>query len=223
MQSLGAWFSGGVDSVRLMVGFDELEGLLQHRRFYDSNYRSHLHELQQFFNGFMLLRSNTSASVSSIFSYFHACHQFLVKFLFVTSSFHIPVPAREYNTHTYKVASHILPCRKAIFSWEICIHLFYLWTSRHTIWMLPSRWGLSGYSCVSVQPCCSAPLLLLVRRWQLPAPSVQAIPFPGLVCQENIGHSPANVVQCLGWDIMVSVLMGLALRAGRLKKIWPEK
>jgi len=28
MQSLGTWFSDGIDSVRLMVGLDDLEGLL---------------------------------------------------------------------------------------------------------------------------------------------------------------------------------------------------
>jgi len=35
MQSLGTWFSGGIGSVRLMVGLD-LEGLLQPKWFYDS-------------------------------------------------------------------------------------------------------------------------------------------------------------------------------------------
>jgi len=29
MRSLGTWFSGGIDSVRLMVGLHDLEGLLQ--------------------------------------------------------------------------------------------------------------------------------------------------------------------------------------------------
>jgi len=29
MQSSGTWFSGGIDSVRLMFGLDDLEGLLQ--------------------------------------------------------------------------------------------------------------------------------------------------------------------------------------------------
>jgi len=38
MRSLGTWFSGGIDSVRLMVGLDDLEGLLQPKQFYDSNY-----------------------------------------------------------------------------------------------------------------------------------------------------------------------------------------
>ena len=36
MQSLGTWFSGGIDSVRLMVGLDDLDGLLQPKQFYDS-------------------------------------------------------------------------------------------------------------------------------------------------------------------------------------------
>jgi len=36
MQSLGIWFSGGTDSVRLMVGPDDLQGLLQSKWFYDS-------------------------------------------------------------------------------------------------------------------------------------------------------------------------------------------
>jgi len=35
MRSLGTWFSGGIDSVRLMVGLD-LEGVLQPKGFYDS-------------------------------------------------------------------------------------------------------------------------------------------------------------------------------------------
>jgi len=35
MQSLGMWFSGGIDSIRLMVGLYDLEGLLQPKRFYD--------------------------------------------------------------------------------------------------------------------------------------------------------------------------------------------
>jgi len=35
MRSLGSWFSGGIDSVRLMVGHDDLEGLLQPKWFYD--------------------------------------------------------------------------------------------------------------------------------------------------------------------------------------------
>jgi len=29
MQNLGTWFSGGIDSVRLMVGLDDLYGLPQ--------------------------------------------------------------------------------------------------------------------------------------------------------------------------------------------------
>jgi len=36
MQSLRTWFSGGTDSIRLMVGLDDLEGLLQPKQFYDS-------------------------------------------------------------------------------------------------------------------------------------------------------------------------------------------
>jgi len=36
MWSLGTWFSGGIDSIRLMVGLDDLEGLLQPKRLYDS-------------------------------------------------------------------------------------------------------------------------------------------------------------------------------------------
>jgi len=36
MRSLGSWFSGVIDSVRLMVGLYDLEGLLQHKQFYDS-------------------------------------------------------------------------------------------------------------------------------------------------------------------------------------------
>lgn len=35
---LGAWFSDGFGSVRLTVGFDDLEGLFQ-RRFYDCNWK----------------------------------------------------------------------------------------------------------------------------------------------------------------------------------------
>jgi len=36
MQSLGTWFSGGIESVRLMVGLDDLDSLLQPKEFYDS-------------------------------------------------------------------------------------------------------------------------------------------------------------------------------------------
>ena len=36
MQSLGTRFSGGIVSVRLMVGLDDLEGLLQPEQFYAS-------------------------------------------------------------------------------------------------------------------------------------------------------------------------------------------
>jgi len=35
MQNLGTWFSGGIDSVRLMAGLD-LDSLLQAEQFYDS-------------------------------------------------------------------------------------------------------------------------------------------------------------------------------------------
>ena len=33
---LGTWFSGGLCSIRLTVGLDDLKGLLQSKRFYDS-------------------------------------------------------------------------------------------------------------------------------------------------------------------------------------------
>jgi len=33
---LGTWFSGGIDSVRLIVGLNDFEGLLQSKQFYDS-------------------------------------------------------------------------------------------------------------------------------------------------------------------------------------------
>jgi len=36
MRSLGTWLSDGIDSVRLTVGLDDLEGLLQPKWFYDS-------------------------------------------------------------------------------------------------------------------------------------------------------------------------------------------
>jgi len=36
MGSLGTWFTGTIDSGRLVVGLDDLEGLLQPKRFYDS-------------------------------------------------------------------------------------------------------------------------------------------------------------------------------------------
>jgi len=38
MRSLGTWFSGGFGSVRLTVGFDDREGLLQRKYFYDSRF-----------------------------------------------------------------------------------------------------------------------------------------------------------------------------------------
>jgi len=36
MQNLGTRFSGGMDNVRLMVGLNDLEGLIQPKRFYNS-------------------------------------------------------------------------------------------------------------------------------------------------------------------------------------------
>jgi len=36
MQSLGTWFSGGTDNVRLVVALNDLEGLLQSKQFYNS-------------------------------------------------------------------------------------------------------------------------------------------------------------------------------------------
>ena len=36
MWCLGTWFSGGLDSVRLMVGLDDLRGLFQPKQFSDS-------------------------------------------------------------------------------------------------------------------------------------------------------------------------------------------
>jgi len=36
MQNLGTWFSGGIDSVRLVAGLNDLEGLLQPKRSCDS-------------------------------------------------------------------------------------------------------------------------------------------------------------------------------------------
>jgi len=36
MPSLGTWFSGGIDSVTLMVELDHLAGLLRPKQFYDS-------------------------------------------------------------------------------------------------------------------------------------------------------------------------------------------
>jgi len=35
MLRLGTCFDGGIDSVRLSIGLDDLDGLLQHKRFYD--------------------------------------------------------------------------------------------------------------------------------------------------------------------------------------------
>jgi len=51
MQSLGTWFSGEIDSVRLMVGLNDLDGLLQPKRFYDSvlNYSDQLQKLTEQF------------------------------------------------------------------------------------------------------------------------------------------------------------------------------
>ena len=36
MWHLGTWFSGGLGSVRFMVGLDDLKGLFQSKWFYDS-------------------------------------------------------------------------------------------------------------------------------------------------------------------------------------------
>jgi len=36
MCCLGSWFSGGLGSVRLTVGLDDLKGLFQPKQFYDS-------------------------------------------------------------------------------------------------------------------------------------------------------------------------------------------
>ena len=36
MWHLGTWFSGGLGSARVMVGLDDLKGLFQPKRFYDS-------------------------------------------------------------------------------------------------------------------------------------------------------------------------------------------
>ena len=36
MQSLGTWFSGGIDSVSLVDGLDDLEALLQPQKICDS-------------------------------------------------------------------------------------------------------------------------------------------------------------------------------------------
>ena len=41
MRSLGTWFNGGIDSVRLMVGLNHLEGLLQPEQFYDFTKTEH--------------------------------------------------------------------------------------------------------------------------------------------------------------------------------------
>jgi len=35
MRCLEMWFSGGLGSVRLTVGLDDVKGLFQHKRFYD--------------------------------------------------------------------------------------------------------------------------------------------------------------------------------------------
>ena len=37
MWHLGTWFSGGLGNVRLTVGLDDLKGLFQSKRFYDSS------------------------------------------------------------------------------------------------------------------------------------------------------------------------------------------
>jgi len=37
---LGTWFSGGLDSVRLEYGLNDLKGLFQPKLFYDSIYKS---------------------------------------------------------------------------------------------------------------------------------------------------------------------------------------
>jgi len=36
MQSLGIWFSGGINTIRLMVGLDDLDSLLPPKQFYGS-------------------------------------------------------------------------------------------------------------------------------------------------------------------------------------------
>ena len=40
----GTWFSGGLGSVRLTVGLDDLKGLFQPKRFYDSKLSSNLYQ-----------------------------------------------------------------------------------------------------------------------------------------------------------------------------------
>jgi len=36
MWCLGTWFSDGLGSARFVIGLDDLKGLFQHKRFYDS-------------------------------------------------------------------------------------------------------------------------------------------------------------------------------------------
>lgn len=103
----------------------------------------------------------------------------------------------------YKVTSQFLPCVGAIFSRVMCVQLFCPWKSPTS-----SQRGLWSQMCHSTAALsCTSPSLCKwdSLTWQLP----QCNPCLS-ICQENIGHSLADRVQCLGWSIMVSVLMGLA-------------
>ena len=59
MQSLGTQFSGGIDSVRLIVGIDVLDSLLQPKWFYDSVFLSNMINSYKFLsNNYVELQFN---------------------------------------------------------------------------------------------------------------------------------------------------------------------
>lgn len=74
---------------------------------------------------------------------------------------------------------------------------------------------VSDYSCVSAHPS--------LCQWDTGTCSCLRYHPLSVVSQENTGHSPTDVVQCLGQGVTISVLIGLALRVCRLKKTWHEK
>lgn len=111
------------------------------------------------------------------FHHSYTRHQFVVKYLFVSSCFHLSVPAREYNTLLAKWPAISFPAEGPFSPGRCAISSSVFGCPPHAVWMLPSRWGLSDYRYVSAQPPCSAPLLVSVRCRQLWAPSLQPIHF----------------------------------------------
>lgn len=169
----------------------------------------------------MLLRSNTwtvclAHVARGCFCQFHPCHQFLVNFLSVTGSLHVSVLTREYST---------LPAKWPCFFPEEGQFTPGRYTFISSVFgCLPTYCRNITFSEISLITAVSqhSPLVLhhSLCQWDVGnCSSLSATrPLSGLVCQENTGHSPANVAQCLGGGMAISVLIGLALRVCRLKK-----